>query len=278
MPAPMLTPQRTPGDVWQANKQTWIALGLFIVGLWTGGNSSFTLLGLGWLAAIPLLALDAWNPPFYQQVPSYLRRPTLGAWVAALAVITVALPGGITPGWFILVGGTWVFLKDSLARGEAGLLDIRSLWRGWRRWMMIGLALASFTFSADWEPWTYVGGYSTHDRVGNWEYTYWHPGQSFGQGSGMAVGANTWLAPMLLAILVWIAWPRRKPMPSWWRYVPLALTVLAGVVASTYLHDDAWAHKYSGTVTSPPGGPFYFIVTLIPVLIGAIQFARGKAE
>lgn len=265
-------PTGTPAS----QRATWIAIGLWVAGFLLAGGPAFELLSLLWLAAIPLLVLDALNPAFWAQAPAWARRPGLGGYVSALALLTVIVPGGLSFGWLLLCGGTYLFVKDSLARGEGSdWFDPRLLWRDWRRWMVIGTVLASLTFAAAWEPYTYVYGYSYTTRSGNWEYRHSIPGSSYGNGSAMQIGANTVPGLLMTAAIGWAMW--RGAVPNWIRYLPLALLPVLVVVAARYMGKPAWLETAKGAAFGHEAyGPYWFLILLIPYLIGAVQIARGK--
>lgn len=260
------------GHLWATHKQTWITMGIWLVGFFLYGGPAFTLLGLAWLVAFPLLVLDALNLPFYAQAPVWLRRPTLGAAVSVLATLTALVPGGLTFGWFLIAWGSWRFVKDSLARGETlGPIDLRLLWVGWRRWLVIGVVLAAWTFSAPWEGGSYVSGYSY--TSGDWRY--WVPGRSFGDGSGMATGAATFPSLLLMGSVIWAAWRGAAgSVPAWFRYIPAGVAPILVLLAITHMGADEAVTGIS--VTWSAVGPFLFIILLAPFYVAAVQFARGK--
>jgi hypothetical protein len=279
-PFPPSQPAVNPGAAWATHRQSLIATGLFVLGFLMGGAPAVSLLGLAWLVAIPLIVLDALGLPFMAQLPAFLRRPNLGAAVSLLAIVTTAVPAGITLGWFALAGGTYMWLKEAARRGETviGPFDFRLSGYGWRRWLLVGIVLAAFTFAASWEPWTYVSGYSYTTRSGGWEYTYRVPGSEYDPGSGMGTGAATVPALLMSAVVLWSAYVGRGgQVPAWFRYVPAIVSPVLILLAVRHFGVAAWTQNYRDTVvTSPPGGPYLFVILLIPFYLAAFNLARGK--
>ncbi|HLN60571.1 MAG TPA: hypothetical protein VK464_03395, partial [Symbiobacteriaceae bacterium] len=164
---------------------------------------------------------------------------------------------------------------DSLARGETlGPIDLRLLWVGWRRWLVIGTVLAAWTFTAPWEAGTYVTGYSY--TSGGWRY--WVPGSSGGDGSGMATGAATIPGLLLMGTVIWAAWRGISgSVPTWFRYIPAAVAPILIIFAVVHAQRPDWTDNYTGIAYGWSAvGPLLFIILLSPFYVAAVQFARGK--
>lgn len=267
-----------PAAAWASHKPYFMATGFFVLGFLTGGGPAFIQLGLVWMVAIPLIVLDLLNPPFMAQVPAFLRRPILGAAISLLALISVAVPAGLSLGWFLVAGGTWMWLKEALRRGEVtiGPLDLRLAWYGWRRWLLVGMLLASFTFAASWEPVTSVMSQRDY-TVGSTAYreTSWF---RYGERSGLGTGAATLPALVLTGVLVWAAWRGQNGVvPTWHRFVPAASTPLLIILAVRHMGTPDWVKQYSDVAYAIPAtGPYLFVFLLVPFYVAAAMLARGR--
>lgn len=266
-------PQTDP----RSAKKVYIYAGLMLAGTVFGGIAG--LMGLLSLVAAVLLILEEARPAWYAnfKLPAWLHRPRLGTISAILFVLGATANLGFNVGILLFLPGLWLFLRDAANRQELGPFDPRLLTYGWRILLVVGVILASFTFSAPWNPDYYYTGYSTTERHWDGLYSVWHPGShAGGDNDAYAMGAATVPAVLMLGAMLWAAWRGKGAVPGWFRFVPAALGVLMVLSIVKYFGQDSWARGYSGTVvSSDAAGPYWFVMMLVPFFVGSAMLAMG---
>ncbi|HWI61746.1 MAG TPA: zinc ribbon domain-containing protein [Symbiobacteriaceae bacterium] len=264
-----------------ANKPVWISVGLFLGAwlLWGDGPSPGLLPALAWLASIVLIVLDTAAPAWWVQLsrPAWMRRPLLGSIASGVFVLATALTSGLSIGFILWTAATAVFLKDAFRRGELGAFDPRLLWRGWRLLLLIGIALASFTFAASWEPTVNVSGYTSYEHRWDGEYRVWNSGFSMGgKNNAHDQGAATVPSLMMLTVLVWAAYTGTHPAARWGRYLPVIFAPILIIWAFRWSLPPDWVKTNDMAYGMQAEGPGYFIFLLLPYYVGAVALALGK--
>jgi hypothetical protein len=284
--------------------RTYVALGLAVAALllWNGGwdspPSPPPVLTLAWLAVLVLVAVDAVRPGWARQLKekwSWLGRPVLGTLAALLAAAMALVTLSYTPGGVSLSLSAAAFVWDAARRGElaAGPFDVRLLWRGWKRAILIGTVLGAIALQLPWENWEYYApGYTTRERIDSYTVRETRNPAFHAQGErdAYALGKAGVPLTLLLATLVWGAWRGSRAagagapdqtgaasegdaLPEWYAYVPLGLAALLVLNAVSNL--DPNQSPFGGFRTWA-AGPTFMLIGLLPYYAGAIVLARRR--
>ncbi|MGE5672405.1 MAG: hypothetical protein ACM3XM_00765 [Mycobacterium leprae] len=208
-------------------------------------------------------------------VPAVLDRPWIGPLFALVStVLTWSLISlKIVP--LLWLAGSACLIYDLWRRPDTDpsgfhyWFDWRKPWQGYRRLMLLGLAVMFvallFTFSKGSSGF-FMGGYDT-----NFSYTYgttqtWNYLKSYIPGvislSGRQLGFATVIQFVMAAMLLWTGFRDRPDAPKWLGMVPAAG---AGLALLWWL-----VSPKSGT------GSLLFLIGLIPVCGAAYFLYRGE--
>jgi hypothetical protein len=255
--------------------------GALLLGNAGGGMPSAPWIGLAWVAAVALLAVESWFPQLAARLPHpWLRRPALGAWASVVFAGFATAVASWTPSSLLVTAATLVFVRDAAARGELGSFDPRLLWHGWpRRLLTAGALLAMMTLTSEgWDNRYSTPGYSRSSSSTRTEYrsdgdyevtrttTEWVPGWS---GGGDLTAEASWPGWLLLASLVWAAQRRRPSALGPMRWFPAGV---AGVLSVWALNEMRENRAYAEEVR---GGSGYVLEGSTPQVFTMCLFLFG---
>lgn len=248
-----------------------VAASLFLLAWATRGSRTApgVLPTLACLVMLILLLLDTASPAWWERLPlpSWVRRPRLGTVAASVFALTTALVSGFSFTFLFWAAATVVFLKDALARGELGPFDPRLLLRGWRLMLLVGITLASLTFTMTWEA---------QERITGWGGGGLGPG---GNTTARTAGVATVPSLLMFGVLVWASYKGSHPAARLGRFLPLAVTPVLVYLAWRATLPPSWPYGYPGAYLYIPAGPRYFLYGLAPYYVGAVAiiFSRDQA-
>jgi hypothetical protein len=222
--------------------------------------------------------------------------------VALLSVVLALLTLSYTPGSMFLTFSAVLFVWDAVGRGEsvAGDFDLRLLWRGWKRAILVGMVLAAMTLQMPWENWEYYApGYTSRENIGSGRVrqTYHSPFHAQGTQDAYSLGKATVPVLLILGTLAWATWRGEEPVrrrgtaaagvvatdtaaigdaeqpapPGWFRYVPAALA--GAFVVYAVINLQPGSSPFGGAATWA-AGPTWMLIGLLPYYVGAAMIAR----